>query len=227
MSIDLYEFGELYHDYSIFGAKNHQIKDVFSLNQKCKAPIIISYISMAVAKSKVNINDDVSFLELFCADAYYAMLALHLGATKSIGVDNNKIKQSGFSKSIAKKLGLKNFEFVLEDVHNADRLGKFDIVANVGGLYHIEDPVDVLARSYNMAKKYLIVQSVVSMRNNNPDYFEKPAPSWNWGNRFNKVSFDKMIKKFGWNIVDYHFNELIGNKNLNNRGSVYYLISCE
>ena len=47
-----------------------------------------------------------------------------------------------------------------------------DIVASTGGVYHIENPVDVLIKSYDLAKKYLIIQSVVSIANEDPYYFE-------------------------------------------------------
>ena len=78
--------------------------------------------------------------------------------------------------------------------------------------------------SYTMAKRYLIVQSVVNLATDNENYFESPAPGWTWGNRFSRKSFDKMIKELGYNVIDCHFNELEGNDRLEDRGSVYYLI---
>jgi len=62
------------------------------------------------------------------------------------------------------------------------------------------------------------------MSNSDENYFETPAPGWTWGCRYNKYSFDNMIRSFDWKILDSYFNELEGNGRLDDRGSVYYLI---
>jgi len=223
---DLNHLGELYHDFSFFGAKNKQLPGCFHLNQCCKSPIIIAYIAYAIAKSKKNINSSVKFIELFCADGYYAMAAARLGATESYGIDSDRDGHFDKADQIAKILAIKNVEFIKSDVNKLDKIGidNVDIVANIGGLYHVENPEELLIKSYNLAKNFLIVQSVVSMSNNDPEYFETPAPGWHWGCRYNKLSFHNMITKLGFKIVDYHFNELTGNERMEDKGSVYYLI---
>jgi len=221
---DLYEFGELYHDFRMFGFKNKVLPGIYELNQKSKEPIINAYIQFAIAKTKEKVESEVSFVELFAADCYYTMLAYHFGAAKVIGIDNNVSEHSVYTKQIAKKLNIENFEFILSDVNNIDTFDKVDIVANLGGLYHVSNPKEIIEKSYHMAKKFLIIQTVVSMANDEEDYFEAPAPGWDWGCRFNKLSFDKLMKNLGYDIVDQHFNELEGNERLEDRGSVYYLI---
>lgn len=217
------DLGPQYHELSFFGIKNEQIPGIFELNQKAKTPILTAYIAFAIAKSKLNYKDSVSFAELFCADGYYAMVASRLGADKSFAIDNDRDGHFEKGKKTSELLGL-NVDYIKETVGNIDKLEKVDIVANVGGLYHVSNPVEILEKSYEMANKFLIVQTVVSLANEDPNYFEEPAPEWDWGSRFNKVSFDNMIKKHNYNIVDYHFNELEGNARPEDRGSVYYLI---
>lgn len=223
---NLFEIGDLYHDFSLFGVKNKQLPGSFYLNQRCKAPIINAFISLAIAKSKKNIDDSVTFAELFCADGYYAMVASLFGATKSYGIDNDRDCYFEKAIQIAQILRIENVDFIKCDITTSNTMGveNVDIVANVGGLYHVENPEEVLVKSYNLARKYLIVQSVVSMANDDPKYFETPAPGWSWGCRFNKDSFNTMIRKLGYKIIDYHFNELVGNDRMEDRGSVYYLI---
>ena len=223
-SNNLYEFGGLYHDFKVFGFKNEVLPGIYELNQKSKEPVISAYIQYAIAKTKVNTKSQVSFAELFAADCYYAMLACHFGATKSIGIDNNISEFSAHATPIAKALGIENFEFILADVNNIDQLEKVDIVANLGGLYHVSNPREIIEKSFHMASKFLIIQTVVSMTNDDEDYFESPAPGWTWGSRFSKSSFDKLIKELNYDIVDQHFNELEGNDRLEDKGSVYYLI---
>lgn len=222
---DLSDMGELYHDYSIFGFVNKQLPGIYIPNQRCKEKILRAYIQIAIAKCKVNMNDEVGFAELFCADGYYAMVARHLGATKSIGIDNNKAGHFERARTIADRLGIANVDFIQDDVNNIDKMEKVDIVANIGGLYHVSNPIEVLIKSYEMAKKYLIVQTVVSLANTDEDYFETPAPGWDWGSRYSKESFHKMITSLGYTIIDSHFNELEGNDRLEDRGSLYYLIT--
>jgi hypothetical protein len=166
-AIDLTDLGPLYHDYSAFGARNVQLPGIFGPNQRAKAPILSAYVLHALAKFGGG-----SFIELFCADGYYAMLAARFGAARSVGLDDHS--QGGFTETgpkIAARLGLK-VEFRRADV--LEETERFDIVANVGGLYHVSDPRTYLAHSGNMARRFLIVQSVVSLATNDPDYFVAP-----------------------------------------------------
>ena len=220
----LHDLGPLYHKYSFFGVDNDQLPGMYELNQKAKAPVITAYIAYAVAKSKKKTSDAVSFTELFCADGYYSMLASRLGCEISIGIDNDRDRQLQNAVSIARRLNLDNVEFKKEEISPGSTFASTDIVANVGGLYHVDYPEKILELSYKMAKKFLIVQSVVSLARDDEDYYEAPAPGWTWGNRFGKKSFDKMLKNICPKIIDQHFNELEGNDRLEDRGSLYYLI---
>lgn len=220
----LKDFGPLYHKYSLFGVDNDQLPGIYELNQKAKSPIITAYIAYTIAKSKVKASDTASFTELFCADGYYAMVAARLGCSFSIGIDNDRDKYFSNAKLIATRLGLTNVIFQKQEIMPTASFEPTDIVANVGGLYHVDAPEQILELSYRMATKYLIVQSVVSLSTDAEDYYESPAPGWTWGNRFSRKSFDKMIRKYCSKIVDQHFNELEGNERLEDRGSVYYLI---
>jgi len=55
----------------------------------------------------------------------------------------------------------------------------------------VEDPVRVLRHSWELSSGFLIVQSAVSMANDDPAYFETPAHGWDWGSRFNRRSFQR------------------------------------
>ena len=195
----LAHLGPLYHNYSFFGVDNAQLEGIFAGNQSAKGPILTAYTALAIAKVK-NTQDKVSFAELFCADGYYAMLASRLGVDKSVGYDNDIDPHHFFQKApeIAKGLGLHNVKFQKRDMQKLKSLPHFDIVANVGGLYHVSNPEEILKKSYDMAKKYLIIQTVVSLENKKNDYFEAPAPGWTWGSRYNRQSFDALIKKLAY-----------------------------
>lgn len=220
----LEDLGPLYHTYRLFGIQNEQLPGIYQSNQACKEPVILSYILLALAKCKADMSTVTTFAELFCADGYYAMAARHLGVTRSIGIDNNRDGHFTKANLIAERLGIDNCTFIQMDVEGIENIESVDIVANVGGLYHVENPEVILEKSYALARKFLIVQTVVSLATEADDYYESPAPGWNWGNRFSRGSFEKLIEKKAWNVVDRHFNILEGNQRLEDRGSVYFLI---
>ena len=220
----LTQLGPLYHSYRIFGVRSQQLPGIFAPNQACKESILLAYIQFAIAKCRTSLSTPVSFAELFCADGYYAMAARHFGATSALGIDNNRDGYFGNAESIATLLGIDHVAFLHMDVNDISSLSPVDIVANVGGLYHVSNPEEILRKSYEMAKRFLIVQTVVSMATDSEIYYANPAPGWTWGNRFSRASFDAAICRTGWTVIDRHFNELEGNDRLEDRGSVYYLI---
>jgi hypothetical protein len=222
--MSLAQLGPLYHSYRLFGVENEQLPGIYAPNQACKEPILLAYIQLAIAKCRTSRSTPVSFAELFCADGYYAMAARHLGATDALGIDNDRDGHFGTAERIASALGIDRIAFLKMDVNDIASLPPADIVANVGGLYHVANPEEILRKSYAMARRFLIVQTVVSMATDDEHYYESPAPGWTWGNRFSRASFDALIRATGWTVVDRHFNELEGNDRPEDRGSVYYLI---
>ena len=222
--VDLRHLGPLYHSYRLLGAVNEQLPGIYPPNQACKEPILLAYIQWAIAKCRATLATPVSFAELFCADGYYAMMARRLGATSSMGIDNDRDGHLESGKRVAAALGLSDVRFLKMDVDAIDTLPPVDIVANAGGLYHVGNPLEVLRKSYAMARRFLIVQNVVSLANDAEDYFQAPAPGWTWGSRFSRRSFDAAMRATGWDIVDRHFNELEGNDRPEDRGSCYYLV---
>jgi hypothetical protein len=217
------DLGPLYHSYRMFGVQNQQLEN-FRVNQMCKEPILLGYIALAIGKSRQSLADAPSFAELFCADGYFTMLANFLGASPAVGIDNNRDGWSNNMLEVARRLNLQGVRFEHRDVAMLSEYGAYDVVANIGGLYHVTNPVEVLRKSYNLARKFLIVQTVVSMQNNDGDYFVSPAPGWQHGSRYSPQSFVNMVQSQGWRIIDAQFNQLEGNTRIEDRGSVYMLI---
>lgn len=129
------------------------------------------------------------------------------------------------SPTIASRLGLDKIEFWNMNVQEIETLPKFDIVANLGGLYHVENPQDILLKSFNLARKFLIVQTVVSMEDESADYFESPAPGWTWSSRFSRNWLLKIMRENGFTVETLHFNELLGNDKRSDRGNLCILVS--
>lgn len=225
----LNDLGELYHDYSFFGVNNHQISGCFALNQEAKGPLITSYVQLALAKAvsgrkSANREGGVSFSEWFCADGYYAMISRRLGAERAYAIDNGRDPHFEIAPEIAKRLGISEVEFIEADLTTNPSLPRATVVANIGGLYHVPNPAEVLKNSYDNAEEYLVVQTVYSLAENDADYFETPAPGWDWGCRFSLSWIENQVNNLGGRVIDSDANLLEGNDLPKDRGSVYFLI---
>lgn len=224
MTRSLPDLGPTYHDFACLGLKTQQISGIYAPNQRAKVPIISAYILMAFTRLRARGVEAFSFAELFCADGFYAMFAARFGAAGATGFDNDRDGHLASAAMIRDRLDLPQVDFRTTRIEDIPAAESFDVVANVGGLYHVDDPEAVLEQSYAMARSYLVVQNVVSLATDAWDYFERPAPGLDWGNRFSRASFDGMVRSKNWRIVDSFFNTLDANPRLEDRGSVYYLI---
>lgn len=211
-----------YHNFSRVGLKTVQRPGIYENNQLCKELIITSYLLMAMEYVKTKSAQKPSVLELFCADGYYSNIAASWGAGHTKGIDKNA-SEIILAKKASRLLGNGQIcEFVTGDVYD-DISQNFDIVLCAGGLYHIANPKSLLAHILGMSPKYLICQSVVTLATDDENYFESPAPGWTWGCRFTSSGMKKMLCDSGWEILQFHENELIGNSRIEDRGSVYAL----
>ncbi len=219
--------GPMYHDFRLLGLPTRQLPGIFEPNQRAKAPVIIGYVARAIAALRVRGVENISAVELFCADAYYAAVARALGADRAVGVDNDR---DGYFASAARVLaatGLTDIELRRQSVEELDAGERYSIVINVGGLYHVNDPEQVLDRSYALATDYLIVQTVISLATDDVDYFAAPPPGLPRGNRYSRAGFERTIARRGWRVVDSAFTELPGNARPDDRGSLSLLIAVD
>lgn len=218
------QLGPVDHDFTLLGLKTRQKDGCFAENQRAEEPVILAYILMAIARLKAAEVHPVSFAELFCTDGYFTLFARKFGADRATGFDYDSDGHLAGARRISAYLGFGRVDFVRADMEKIESDRRFSIVANVGGLYHVSNPREVLVRSYAMAERYLIIRNVVSLSTTDENYFEAPAPGWTWGTRFSRQSFDRLVQGLGWKIIDQSFNELKGNPRPEDRGSVYYLI---
>lgn len=205
-----------YHDFAALGLKTQQGDDHFPGNQRSKEPILTAMIDEALRRAP----EDPSLLELFCADGYFGCMAAQKGA-RVTGIDLN-FYHLDRARLAARILGLEDrARFELRNVFSID--SPFDVVMNCGGLYHIDNPWELLRRNRALNPSVLIVQTVYSLARTERDYFETPTPGWTWGCRFSLAFFEDMLATAGWKIEQLETNELEGNTRPEDRGSVYAL----
>jgi hypothetical protein len=218
---------KFYHDFSILGLRVPQRDGIYPKNQAAKAPVLIGYLAFAIGKLRARNVEPITFSELFCADAYYSFIARRLGVDECYAYDNDRDGHLEEAKFIQHLLSETNVHLKAQDVFDISSEAKTSIVMNAGGLYHVSDPLSVLDKSYEICKSYLILQSVVSLANEDENYFETPAPGWDWGCRFSHAFLRKQIAKRGYRIIDEERNILEGNLRPEDRGSSYFFLSRE
>lgn len=208
-----------YHDFAPLGVATPQESGHFPANQRAKAPVLESMVREVLGE----VGEGAETVEIFCADGYYSIASARWGAARSTGIDWNPYHIER-AKLASRLVGVADrTEFRQGDVYRIE--GEWDILMNLGGLYHIADPMALLRQSLAWTRRYMVVQTVYSLANDDPGYFEAPAPGWSWGCRFSLARFEAMLLEAGWKITRLQTGELPGNDRPEDRGSVYAI--CE
>ena len=223
----LYYTPQWYHDFEELGIKTYPFPgEGYEDAQRIKKYKLFEYIEEAIAAGT---QDTISVAELFCADGFYANYAALLGATNVVGIDLCGGSGEGTVRSrvldqarlITKLLGNDDkVSFVQDDVFHLS--SAFDIILCIGGLYHhLDDPERLLRLLLNKTQQVLIIQTVVTIETEDPEYFVSPCPGWTWGSRFTHAWLVNALSRNGWQIVHEYRNELTYNERACDRGSSY------
>jgi hypothetical protein len=190
------------------------------INQRHKEDVLIPFLNRYLPM----LGESPTCLELFCADGYYACLIKSLCPDAHVtGVDRNP-NDIRRACAAARALGFSGIDFVVADVWDYLRSApSFDLILCAGGLYHLAEPRRLLDLLRPTVKQYLVVQSVVTLETESPDYFVAPAPGWRHGSRFSHAALEGWLIDAGWSIVEQARNELTGNERRCDRGSSYFV----
>lgn len=178
-----------YHDFERLGVKTKLIPfSGYREAQDLKDSIIIDYVKIIEKDER---KTPKKGFELFCSDGYYSHYFAAFGYNM-LGVDlceesgegkkrGNNLYHARLIQRILDNSGMTSFK--KGDVFDVKE--NFDLIVNVGGLYHISDPISLIKQNINFLNQggHLIIQSIVADIED-PDYFCTPAPGWNWGCRF-------------------------------------------
>jgi cyclopropane fatty-acyl-phospholipid synthase-like methyltransferase len=208
-----------YHDFSALGLPTPQRGGIFPANQAAKQEPIFRLLDEALQRAAVR-SAEVSVLELFCADGFYALRAAQRGARRAVGVDTDPAEVAK-ARLASKLLGVTGTEFRVADVlETPDRVS---VAICAGGLYHLSEPARLLDQLRHQVSDALVVQTVYHVGRPEPDYFESPAPGWAHGCRFSYEYLLRMVARCGWRVEHAETNELLGNDRPADRGSAYLL----
>ena len=213
---EIYDLRPWYHDFKalgiqtdfppkkkfwIFGSKIRQTRTNMD-QQKRKESVISPYIEMAL--DNIHDKSNISVLELFCSDGYYGFLTQKLcpGSTL-VGVDINQ-EDINRCKLMSNYINHGPSTFIKDDVyHFVENADSFDLVLCFGGLYHITDPKRLLKGLRKITKQYLVVQSAITVKHDDPDYFESPNPWFRtWGALFTNKRLLRWAEEVGLAVLE-------------------------
>lgn len=101
-----------------------------------------------------------TFLDMACNHGYFALEAAFLGARRALGVDlrPQNIAKANFLRAC---FSVSNAEFRAGNVYDLDISQRFDVVYNLGLLYHVTDPYLLMRRTYDLCDRFAVVDSIM------------------------------------------------------------------
>lgn len=101
----------------------------------------------------------MSFLDIGCNSGYFSLELAARGAGRVDGIDlrPENIEQARF---LAAHYGLDNVSFEVVDVDAMSGDRRWDVVLNLGVLYHVVDPLQLLRRTYEQCRRFAVVDTV-------------------------------------------------------------------
>ena len=225
-------FSPWYHNFAEFGVRTPFPADkTYKEYQGLKGAILDKYIEEAMQNIRKSKSSKIKIVEYFAADCYHGIFALRvdqnstLQAIDKLGDSGEGMKRNiNFEKAkfISRVLKLSDrIEYLVGDVF--DYRGECDLLLNIGGLYHIEDPLKLVLEMRKLSPEYAVFQSVVHENREMADFMISPAPFWNWGSRFTYNYLRNAILESGYTIIGEDFNLLYLNDRIEDRGSAYFL----
>ncbi len=190
-------------------------------NQRHKEEILLPWLTELLGEP----GPGAACLDLFCADGYYSCTMASQRPDLAItGVDLDAAELAR-ARLAGELLGLGNLRFERAEAESWVRTAPrpYGLVLCAGGLYHLDDPLPLLAALRQACRGPLIVQSAVSLARQEPDYFEAPAPGWRHGCRFSHAWLEDRLAELGWRLERQARNVLTGNRRPADRGSSYFV----
>jgi 2-polyprenyl-3-methyl-5-hydroxy-6-metoxy-1,4-benzoquinol methylase len=102
---------------------------------------------------------ETTFLDIGCNSGFFSLELAALGAERVDGIDlrPENIAQARY---LAGHYGLDNATFEVADVDAMGRGDRWDVVLNLGVLYHVVQPLQLLRQTYEQCRRFAIVDTV-------------------------------------------------------------------
>lgn len=101
-----------------------------------------------------------TFIDFACNHGYFSLEMAYSGAKHCLGVD---LRAENIAKAtfLKEHFQIANATFLQQDIYDLDVSEQFDVVFNLGVLYHITDPYKLMQLSYSLCKRFAVVDSIM------------------------------------------------------------------
>jgi len=101
----------------------------------------------------------LSVLDIGCNSGWFSFDLAHRGARRVDGVDlrSNNIAQARF---LGEYFGLPQTHFEVADATAFDDDRQWDVVLNLGVLYHVTDPLSFVRRTYELCTRFAVLDTI-------------------------------------------------------------------
>jgi SAM-dependent methyltransferase len=102
---------------------------------------------------------DMDLLDIGCNSGWFSFDLAERGIRAVHGVDlrPGNIAQARYLRDY---FGLDNAEFEVADAMSFDETRQWDVVLNLGLLYHVTDPLELLQRTYQLCRRFAVVDTI-------------------------------------------------------------------
>jgi SAM-dependent methyltransferase len=103
---------------------------------------------------------DTSVLDIGCNCGFFGLDLADQGVGHVHGIDlrGHNITQADF---LAEHFGVHNVDFEVRDVDTLDRAEQWDVVLNLGVLYHVINPLQFIRQTYELCRHFAVIDTVV------------------------------------------------------------------
>jgi 2-polyprenyl-3-methyl-5-hydroxy-6-metoxy-1,4-benzoquinol methylase len=117
-------------------------------------------ISGAVGQLLGDERPDCTLVDFACNHGYFTLENAFLGMRQCTGLD---LRAENVAKAefLKRHFRIENANFVQQDIYDLDSSQKFDVVLNLGVMYHITDPWSLVKLSYDMCKRFAVLDTIM------------------------------------------------------------------
>jgi 2-polyprenyl-3-methyl-5-hydroxy-6-metoxy-1,4-benzoquinol methylase len=103
---------------------------------------------------------DTDVLDIGCNDGFFSLDIAHRGVKHVDGFD---LRPENIAKArfLADHYGIENVDFSVSDADDFVRKEQWDVVLNLGVLYHVVNPLQFIRQTYELCRRFAIIDTIV------------------------------------------------------------------
>ncbi|MDQ1461917.1 MAG: tRNA (mo5U34)-methyltransferase [Actinomycetota bacterium] len=103
---------------------------------------------------------ETDVLDIGCNDGFFSLDVAHRGVRHVDGFD---LRPTNIAKArfLATHYGIGNVDFNVADVDDFEHEHQWDVVLNLGVLYHVVNPLQFMRQTYELCRRFAIIDTIV------------------------------------------------------------------